>query len=138
MGVEESPERREALVGAYRITDTRGSAQRVLRRILLVAVILVAFAVVFSAGTLLGLVVGAVRERDYRFSREREVMGSMLKGEPAFAGIQIKMNSSDGSAYLSGEVETKEQYERLRSNVKRLFGESGDIDRMYGVSTKAR
>ena len=48
------------------------------------------------------------------------------------------MYTADGSAYLGGEVETKEQYERLRSNVKRLFGEAGQIDRLCGVSAKER
>lgn len=118
-------------------TVSARQGRRITIGILLAAVLLAALAAAFFVGMLVGLIGGQFRERENRFSREEELLRPVLKGDPVFARLEVLMYTGDGSAYLSGQVETKEQYERLRSEVNRLFGKTGDIDRMCGVSTIA-
>jgi hypothetical protein len=135
------------LVGIMGVPESRGddwgtvpasTGGRIGKRILLATVFLAILAAASFAGFLLGLIGGESGARDRRFSREGELLRPVLKGDPAFARLEVSMYSGDGSAYLSGQVETNEQYDRLRSEIHRLFGKTRDLDRLCGVSTQDR
>jgi hypothetical protein len=84
----------------------------------LVLAISLALVVAFIAGALVG-------ERDTyqsRYLEERGYVEPQLKGQPAFAKVDIR-ERSNGGIWLSGRVSTASDLETLRSVLRRAIGE---------------
>jgi hypothetical protein len=83
---------------------------------------LLGFGSCFSVGLFLGEIRGEGGARYRRYLEERAIVHAAIAGDPAFAGVTIERQSS-GGAYLSGEIATQAELQRLRSVVARVLGE---------------
>lgn len=106
------------------------------KRVLLGVVGLVFLVVVFAFGVLIGAIVGEMGDRNRRFMFEERAIAPVLDADPAYARVEISQLSYDGSAYLSGEVPTRQDFERLGGVMADLFGSVRQIDPLAGVSVR--
>ena len=100
------------------------------KRLLLVGAFVFAIASSFAIGFVWGSLRAGSADRLSRFSEERALIQDVLKNDRAFANIQIH-SGMDGYTFLSGEVETGEDYYRLRTKLIEAIG-TKPTDRMIG------
>jgi hypothetical protein len=74
-----------------------------------------------GSGFILGLLRGVGSAYHRQYLEEREALAPVLAGDPAFAGVEIR-EFSGGGAYLSGEVPTAADLDRLRVKVEHAIG----------------
>jgi hypothetical protein len=86
-------------------------------------------------GGLLGAIAGESGAKQRRFAYERKVIAPMLRSDPAFTQLEIVMYTGDGSAYLTGEVATEADRERLRTVMTDLLGSAREVEPLAGVCT---
>lgn len=105
----------------------------------LVRRILTGVAAAMALGSCLGstLFVGRLKgDADatrYRNRADQALVEPHLSADPAFAGLQVKVNSGDQGIRLDGRIPTEADRRRLREEVVRLFGEPRERMIMAGV-----
>jgi hypothetical protein len=87
-------------------------------------------------GLFVGALMGEFHCKYRRFSGEKAIMARVLAGDPSLSNVEIGIFTADGTASLHGSVATKADYDRLRSRMKDLMGESRIGDIMYAVTVK--
>lgn len=111
-----------------------GAESPMLRRLLLVVAVLLALVLVFSTGLLVGYMRGLSQERVSRYDGESNVLTPVLRSNPGYLRVEIYMYTGDGIALLAGTLDTQAEYDRLRSRVVKLLGESRIDERFGGLS----
>lgn len=104
------------------------------RRVLLALGSVFALGFCLCSGMALGLLLGEQGAYHRRSLEERAAVAPLLAGDPAFAGVELH-DRSDGGVWLSGEVPTAEDLDRLRAGVARAVGERRARDAV-GVSVR--
>lgn len=107
-----------------------------MRRFLIVGGLLGGLVGTFLVGLLVGALMGEWGAKTRRFRQERALFASVLADDPSFRDLEIAMYSGDGSAHLAGEVATAADYDRVRSKMLKLMGESR-TERTDGVDVAA-
>jgi hypothetical protein len=91
-------------------------------------------AALFIAGLLLGLATGFVGGREYgryhgflelnqlRYKEDQQAIAPFLASDAAFQRI-VTLNDKNSGISLAGYVSTQQDYDRLRIETLRLFGE---------------
>ena len=105
---------------------------RILLSIAVGGTLLVAFAIVFVAG----LVVGNVQIYSKFAESQSEKIGQLIEDNPLRYGDLRVQLASDGWAHPVGEVQTEKEVELLRDDLKLLFGEEYSIRMASCVSAK--
>ena len=89
----------------------------------------------FCIGLFLGDLRGEGGANYRRYVEERTVVHAEIAGDPAFAGVRIERLSS-GGAYLSGEIATQADLQRLRAAIARVLGEPRAEKMTYAVDVR--
>jgi hypothetical protein len=101
--------------------------------------LIVAIVIVAVVPVSLGLFIGGIYyERCVRFYSEEKIVNPVLVADQDFNHIGVYMSTSDGTACLYGLLDTKDQYARLDSRMRKLFGDWLIKDRMIGVSVRKK
>ena len=79
-------------------------------------------AVCTAAALLAGFLAGERQAYQRRYREERQEIAPLLTEDPAFANVRLE-EYSGGGAYLTGEVPTPADLERLRKAVARAVGD---------------
>jgi hypothetical protein len=93
-----------------------------MRPIVILAAVVIGLGAAFRVGYDYGQCVAVHREFERQYDRERELVAPVLAADPAF-GRLITVNFPVAGICLGGPVATRDDYNRLRSEVLRLFGE---------------
>ena len=89
----------------------------------------------FVSGYMLGWFRGNQQIYNNRFQEERTIVAPILAGDPAFSRIEIHARSN-GGIYLQGELDSKLDQNRLRTQIDRSLGEHRGQEIMAGVDVK--
>jgi hypothetical protein len=100
------------------------------------AILIVGTVLVGGPCFLLGAIVGEWTAKKARFSLENEMIVKVIARNQKFKNIEVIMYTADGSAYLAGHVASQQDRDQLRAEMKVLFGEMGQIDRLCGISVE--
>src|SRR4051794_28793439 len=95
-------------------------------------VVLLGSAMMLGAGLLVGRFRAEERAKVNRFGEEQKVISTALAEDRAWSKVYIEMYTADGSACLRGEVKSKDDKERLRARMVKLFGEARRIEDLVG------
>lgn len=93
-------------------------------------------AIVAVTSFLAGGIVGQTMVYAQRVAQQRDEWHVYLRQHPGkFAAIRVDV-SSDGVAYLSGDVSSSEDLQILKNEAKRLFGEKLGHEMMWRVNVE--
>jgi len=129
-----APAMNEAVSRLNRLASENTWRVRMLRRLLLVAVVMIGLVVAFLAGALAGALYGEYGTKLRRFDSEKELIVPVLASDPAFASVEVLMFTGDGAAELVASDLPADKEQGLRVEMLRLFGEFRITDMMRGVS----
>ena len=107
------------------------------RNAMLAGGMLLALAVVLAVGLLAGFIWGERYAQHRQFLAERELIGPVLAGDPAFEKVVIHENAG-GGAFLAGEVRTADDLERLRRELVRVLGGTKAEFLTHGMDVERR
>lgn len=93
------------------------------------------FGVGLAVGWLAGALMGESGAYHRRYLEEKKALDAILRADPAFASVQIH-EYSDGGAYLTGEVPTEADKERLDRLVVEALGKPRGTRAARDVSVK--
>jgi hypothetical protein len=79
-----------------------------------------------------GEYVGGHRERYKRYLAERDLLAPVLASDPAFAEVMVVEDTGRGGILLWGPVKGEAAFERLKTELQRLFGEPRTKDLLSG------
>jgi hypothetical protein len=92
------------------------------RQALVVLAFVVGLCTAFRIGWEFGQLAEAHREFERRYAEEQKLVAPVLAADPAFRRI-VTVNFPVAGICLAGYVETRDDYNRLRAEIVRLFGE---------------
>ncbi len=93
-----------------------------MRLLLVVVAVVFGIGAGFAVGWQLGQYYAVHREFEQRYAAERSLVAPVLAADPAFRQITT-VNFPVAGICLGGPLETRDDYERLRAAMLRLFGE---------------
>jgi hypothetical protein len=92
------------------------------RQALVALAFVVGLCTAFQVGWEAGQYAQAHREFERRYAEDRKLVAPVLAADPAFQRI-VTVNFPVAGICLDGPVETRDDYDRLRAEMVRLFGE---------------
>jgi hypothetical protein len=93
-----------------------------MRQTLIVAVFVIGLCAAFKVGWEAGQFAAVHREFERRYEAERELVAPVLAADPAFRRL-VTVNFPVAGICLAGPVDNWSDYNRLRAEMLRLFGE---------------